>query len=39
MEAYAVPYITNHRYRLHWEAGLDFDNMRVEVSERWQPTD
>jgi len=37
--SWTVPYVTNHRYRLHWEAGLDFDSMKIEVSDRWQPTD
>ena len=33
--AWAMPYVTNHRYRIHWESGLDFDQMKMEVSERW----
>ena len=33
--AWAMPFVTGHRYRIHWAAGLDFDNMYVEVSERW----
>jgi hypothetical protein len=23
--AWAMPFVTNHRYRIHWESGLDFD--------------
>ena len=34
-----MPYVTNHRYRLHWEAGLDFEAMKVELSEKWLETD
>jgi len=34
-----MPYVTGHKYRLHWESGLDFDIMKVEISERWKPTD
>lgn len=25
MDSWAMPYVTGHRYRLHWESGLDFD--------------
>ena len=38
-DGWAMPYVTGHKYRLHWESGLDFDNMLVEISEKWQPTD
>ena len=31
--------MTGHRYRIHWEAGLDFDSMRMEVSEIWDTAD
>ena len=34
-----MPFVTGHKYRLHWESGLDFDKMQVEISERWKPTD
>jgi len=34
-----MPFITGHRYRLHWEAGLDFDKMKIEISEMWADTD
>lgn len=37
--AWAMPFITGHRYRLHWEAGLDFDKMKIEISEMWEATD
>lgn len=39
VSAWAMPFITGHRYRLHWEAGLDFDSMKIEVSEMWESTD
>ena len=38
-DGWAMPYVTGHRYRLHWESGLDFDQMLMEVSERWEPED
>lgn len=34
-----MPFVTGKKYRLHWESGLDFDKMKVMVSERWEPTD
>ncbi len=37
--AWAVPYVTNHRYRVHWRRGLDFNLMNFERSERWETTD
>ena len=36
---WAMPYVTNHKYRIHWAEGLDFTRMRMEVSERWKDTD
>lgn len=39
MDSWTCPYVTGHRYRIHWEAGLDFDSMRMEVSEIWDTTD
>ena len=34
-----MPYVTGHKYRVHWRRGLDFDQMQFEVSERWETTD
>jgi hypothetical protein len=34
-----MPYVTGHRYRVHWGEGLDFTRMKVEVSERWEEDD
>jgi len=31
--------VTGHRYRLHWDVGLDFDAMKMEISEMWETTD
>ena len=33
--SWTIPYITNHRYRVHWESGLDFKEMKIEISDRW----
>lgn len=37
--AWAVPFVTGHRYHVHWEWGLDFEQMRVQLSDRWEATD
>jgi hypothetical protein len=39
MNGWAMPYVTGKRYRLHWEAGLDFDEMKMEVSPLWDEND
>lgn len=33
--SWAIPFVTNHRYKVHWAGGLDFTQMKMEVSERW----
>jgi hypothetical protein len=37
--AHAIPFITGHIYHIHWEVGLDFTRLLIEVSERWEETD
>ena len=40
MNGWAIPFVTNHKYRAHWDNGqLDFTRMRIEVSQRWQEAD
>jgi hypothetical protein len=39
MNSWAIPFVTNHRYRIHWAEGLDFERMRVELSDAWETTD
>jgi len=36
---WAVPFVTGHRYRVHWAEGLDFTRMKVELSSRWTDQD
>jgi len=38
-DGWAMPYVTGHRYRLHWGSGLDFDKLTVEPSIMWTETD
>lgn len=38
--SWALPYVTGHKYRFYWDFGqLDMTNMKIEVSDRWTPTD
>lgn len=37
---WTVPFVTGHKYKIHWgNNGLDFDQMNIELSERWAETD
>lgn len=36
---WAMPYVTGYKYRVHWAEGLDFERMKMEVSERWEESD
>ena len=36
---WAVPYVTGHKYRVTWANDLDFTQMMVEISDRWQSSD
>lgn len=37
MFAWAVPFVTGHKYKINWgSTGLDFTQMEVDQSERWQ---
>lgn len=36
---YTAVYATNHNYRYHYGSDLNFDKMKIQLSERWQETD
>lgn len=37
---WALPFVTGHKYKIHWGfTGLDFEEMKVTLSERWRSTD
>jgi hypothetical protein len=36
---WAVPFVTGHKYRVHWGEGLDFEKMLMEQSEQWEEGD
>lgn len=37
--SWAIPFVTGHKYRVHWAEGLDFTQMKVELSEPWTTSD
>jgi hypothetical protein len=37
--SWAVPFVTGHRYRVHWGENVDFTQMKVQMSNRWQEED
>jgi len=40
MNSWAVPFVTGHKYKIHWgEAGIDFEQMSITMSEEWRDTD
>jgi hypothetical protein len=39
MNSWAIPVVTGHTYRIHWQKGLDFEEMQVDLSPHWKPTD
>lgn len=36
---WAVPFVTGHKYHIHWGIGLDFERMYVTLSDRWTADD
>ena len=33
-------FVIGHKYRIHWgKTGIDFEEMKVLISEEWEPTD
>ena len=32
---WAIPFVTNHKYKINWAFGLDFTSMRIVLSNRW----
>lgn len=40
MYAWAIPYVTGHKYRFFFDKGqIDLTSIKIEVSERWTPSD
>ncbi|CDW80878.1 ipt tig domain containing protein [Stylonychia lemnae] len=36
---WAMPYVTGHKYKIHWRFGLDFTQMQIDLSNRWTTSD
>jgi hypothetical protein len=37
---WATPFVTGHKYKIHFGmTGLNFENLRIDMSERWLNTD
>ena len=39
MKSWPVPFVTGHKYRIHWAEGIDFEKIKLEISPTWQETD
>jgi hypothetical protein len=37
--AWAFPVVTGHKYKIHWQKGLDFTKMQIDFSPHWKTTD
>jgi len=37
--AWAIPFVTGHKYKVHWQYGLDFEKLEITRSVKWQETD
>ena len=35
--SWAMPFITNQYYNVHWKWGIDFTHMSISPSRLWQP--
>ena len=35
-QSWTFPFVTGHKYKVHWAGtGVDFESMRIEMSEKW----
>lgn len=39
LRSWAIPVVTGKKYRLHWQKGIDFTKMQIDLSPHWKPTD
>jgi len=39
MMAWAIPIVTGHKYKIHWQWGLDFTQMQIDLSPHWKTPD
>mmetsp|Transcript_29264 Transcript_29264/g.28392 ORF Transcript_29264/g.28392 Transcript_29264/m.28392 type:complete len:776 (-) Transcript_29264:1803-4130(-) len=36
---WAAPFVTGYKYRIMWGTGIDFTNLRIDLSNRWKSND
>jgi len=39
MNGWAVPFVTGHKYKVHWGTGIPMEEMKISISENWELTD
>ena len=39
LNSWAIAFVTGHKYKLHWQWGLDFMGMQIDLSPHWKTTD
>lgn len=40
MEAWTAPFVTGHKYKIHWgKVGLDWTDIKLEISDQYKPED
>jgi hypothetical protein len=39
MHGWPIPFVTGHKYKIHWGTGLDFEEMQLYMSENWKEDD
>ena len=38
-DAWAIPVVTGHKYKIHWQNGIDFERIQLTLSPHWASTD
>ncbi len=39
IKSWAIPVVTGKKYRIHWQKGVDFTKMQINLSPHWKTTD
>ena len=34
-DAWAIPVVTGHKYKIFWGGNIDFEEMQCDISEKW----
>jgi hypothetical protein len=38
-KGWAIPFVTGKKYKIHWQKGIDFTKMWIDLSPLWSPAD